>query len=460
MVLYDLPFDDILLPAQRRPVMGILDHVWLGVVAVFTEAPGREPFRAADFDHRGHGGARLSRRDRGWRGAGPSAGRSPWRSRCRSLITIFGFNPDALPPGAGLHDRHHEGPRRWAARCRRSCSTRRERRISLMTTLDGFPMTKKGEAGKALRVAHFFLGVGRYLLRSRPVHLRAVPRDRGRGLSRFPGKGGADRPVARLHLGGGRRFGVEGPALGAVRHVLRLYRHRGGPPPPSFLRQRCAGQRPAAHRRRSRRTDSRRGSSRPLEDMWREKARANPMRSRRRRKAATTGCASGTSGASRPSSACRPSSAPRSALCPAFGSTLAGDARPCDRPQAAQGRCAVRRRRARRSRGDGGGQQRGLGRQPSSRCCRSGFPGNVAAVFIILATETISGVQSPGPGRVPSGAGPDQQRDGSSPSACSPRWCSPTCSTGRSRRRVHALDWASWCGSRNSACCRSCCCSR
>ncbi|MDG2034577.1 MAG: tripartite tricarboxylate transporter permease [Rhodospirillales bacterium] len=70
------------------------------------------------------------------------------------LITIFGFNPDALLPVLGFLIGIMKGASIGGAVPAILFNTPGTP-DSLMTTLDGYPMTKNGQSGKALRVAHF-----------------------------------------------------------------------------------------------------------------------------------------------------------------------------------------------------------------------------------------------------------------------------------------------------------------
>lgn len=70
------------------------------------------------------------------------------------LITVFGFDPDALLPVLGFLIGIMKGATVGGAVPAILFNTPGTP-DSLMTTLDGHPMTLKGQAGKALRVAHF-----------------------------------------------------------------------------------------------------------------------------------------------------------------------------------------------------------------------------------------------------------------------------------------------------------------
>ena len=70
------------------------------------------------------------------------------------LISVFGFTPDALLPVFGFLVGIMKGATVGGAVPAILFNTPGTP-DALMTTLDGYPMTKRGEAGKALRVAHF-----------------------------------------------------------------------------------------------------------------------------------------------------------------------------------------------------------------------------------------------------------------------------------------------------------------
>ncbi|WP_323766952.1 tripartite tricarboxylate transporter permease [Marinovum sp.] len=70
------------------------------------------------------------------------------------LISIFGFTPDALLPVLGFLIGVMKGSTIGGAVPAILFNTAGTP-DSLMTTLDGYPMAKKGQAGKALRTAHF-----------------------------------------------------------------------------------------------------------------------------------------------------------------------------------------------------------------------------------------------------------------------------------------------------------------
>ncbi len=70
------------------------------------------------------------------------------------LISVFGFTPDALLPVFGFLVGVMKGSTVGGAVPAILFNTPGTP-DALMTTLDGYPMTKRGQAGKALRVAHF-----------------------------------------------------------------------------------------------------------------------------------------------------------------------------------------------------------------------------------------------------------------------------------------------------------------
>ena len=133
--------------------MGILDHVWLGVLAVVTEAPlltifGFPVSTTLVMVTLGFFGGIVV-------GATPGLG-GPFAMAISLpiLISIFGFNPDALLPVLGFLIGIMKGATIGGAVPAILFNTPGTP-DSLMTTLDGYPMTQKGQSGKALRVAHF-----------------------------------------------------------------------------------------------------------------------------------------------------------------------------------------------------------------------------------------------------------------------------------------------------------------
>jgi len=133
--------------------MGILDHIWLGVLAVFTSSPvfsiGDIPIPIAIvMVVLGFLGGVLV-------GATPGLG-GPFAMAISLpiLISIFGFNSDALLPVFGFLVGIMKGSTIGGAVPAILFNTPGTA-DSLMTTLDGYPMTQRGKSGKALRVAHF-----------------------------------------------------------------------------------------------------------------------------------------------------------------------------------------------------------------------------------------------------------------------------------------------------------------
>ena len=133
--------------------MGILDHIWLGILAVFTSSPvfsiGDIPIPIAIvMVVLGFLGGVLV-------GATPGLG-GPFAMAISLpiLISIFGFNSDALLPVFGFLVGIMKGSTIGGAVPAILFNTPGTA-DSLMTTLDGYPMTQRGKSGKALRVAHF-----------------------------------------------------------------------------------------------------------------------------------------------------------------------------------------------------------------------------------------------------------------------------------------------------------------
>ena len=133
--------------------MGVVDHIWLGVVAAFTASPIASPF-----------GIPISITvvmvSLGFFcgivvGATPGLG-GPFVMAISLpvLITIFGFNPDALLPVLGFLIGVMKGSTVGGAVPAILFNTPGTP-DSLLTTFDGYPMTRNGEPGRALRVAHF-----------------------------------------------------------------------------------------------------------------------------------------------------------------------------------------------------------------------------------------------------------------------------------------------------------------
>ena len=133
--------------------MGILDHIWLGIVAVFTAEPmfsilGLPISTTIVMVILGFLGGIFV-------GATPGIG-GPFAMAISLpiLISIFGFNPDALLPVLGFLVGIMKGSTIGGAVPAILFNTPGTP-DSLMTTLDGYPLTKKGKPGKALRIAHF-----------------------------------------------------------------------------------------------------------------------------------------------------------------------------------------------------------------------------------------------------------------------------------------------------------------
>ena len=133
--------------------MGVLDHIWLGILAVFTSSP---VFSIVDVPISitivmvilGFLGGVFV-------GATPGLG-GPFAMAISLpiLISIFGFNADALLPVFGFLVGIMKGSTIGGAVPAILFNTPGTP-DSLMTTLDGYPMTERGKSGKALRVAHF-----------------------------------------------------------------------------------------------------------------------------------------------------------------------------------------------------------------------------------------------------------------------------------------------------------------
>ena len=133
--------------------MGVLDHVWLGIAAVFTAEPVAAPFGipisiTVVMVTSGFLGGIVV-------GATPGLG-GPFAMAISLpiLITVFGFNPEALLPVLGFMIGIMKGATIGGAVPAILFNTPGTP-DSLLTTLDGYPMTRKGQSGKALRVAHF-----------------------------------------------------------------------------------------------------------------------------------------------------------------------------------------------------------------------------------------------------------------------------------------------------------------
>ncbi|MGY9001704.1 MAG: tripartite tricarboxylate transporter permease [Rhodospirillales bacterium] len=133
--------------------MGLLDHIWLGIVTVFTADP---VFAIAGLPI----SITIVMVFFGFLfgifvGATPGIG-GPFAMAISLpiLISIFGFNPDALLPVLGFLVGIMKGSTVGGAVPAILFNTPGTP-DSLMTTLDGYPLTKRGQPGKALRVAHF-----------------------------------------------------------------------------------------------------------------------------------------------------------------------------------------------------------------------------------------------------------------------------------------------------------------
>lgn len=133
--------------------MGLLDHIWLGVVAVFTADPiftiaGLPLSITIAMVMLGFLGGIIV-------GATPGLG-GPFAMAISLpiLISIFGFEAKALLPVLGFLVGIMKGSTVGGAVPAILFNTPGTP-DSLMTTLDGYPMTQKGQPGKALRIAHF-----------------------------------------------------------------------------------------------------------------------------------------------------------------------------------------------------------------------------------------------------------------------------------------------------------------
>lgn len=133
--------------------MGLLDHIWLGIVAVFTADPvfslGPIPISiTVMMVFLGFVLGVIVGATPGLGGPGTMAISLP------ILISIFGFEASALLPVLGFLVGIMKGSTIGGAVPAILFNTPGTP-DSLMTTLDGYPMTRNGKAGKALRVAHF-----------------------------------------------------------------------------------------------------------------------------------------------------------------------------------------------------------------------------------------------------------------------------------------------------------------
>ena len=133
--------------------MGVLDHIWLGVLAVFTADPlflvaGIPISITITMVFAGLVTGILV-------GATPGlAGPFAMAISLPILVSIFGFNEDALLPVIGFLIGIMKGATLGGAVPAILFNTPGTP-DSLLTTFDGYPMTQNGQSGKALRVAHF-----------------------------------------------------------------------------------------------------------------------------------------------------------------------------------------------------------------------------------------------------------------------------------------------------------------
>ena len=138
--------------------MGVLDYIWLGILAVFQ---GPEAFTLLGIYVSITvlmvlGGFLLGIVV----GATPGlAGPFAMAISLPILISIFGFHPDALLPVLGFMIGIMKGATIGGAVPAILFNTPGTP-DAFMTTLDGFPMTQKGQAKKALRVAHLSSATG------------------------------------------------------------------------------------------------------------------------------------------------------------------------------------------------------------------------------------------------------------------------------------------------------------
>jgi len=138
--------------------MGTLDYIWLGVQAVFQ---GPELFSVLGLPV----SVTLVMILGGFLtgiavGATPGlAGPSAMAIALPILISVFGYTPDALLPVMGFLIGIMKGATIGGAVPAILFNTPGTP-DAFMTTLDGHPMARKGQAGKALRVAHFASAAG------------------------------------------------------------------------------------------------------------------------------------------------------------------------------------------------------------------------------------------------------------------------------------------------------------
>ena len=132
--------------------MGVLDYIWLGVLAVFQGPEiGLLGLALPVTPVMILGGFLLGIMV----GATPGlAGPMAMAISLPILISTFGFNPDALLPVFGFLIGVMKGATVGGAVPAVLFNTPGTP-DAFMTTLDGYPMTQRGQAKKALRVAHF-----------------------------------------------------------------------------------------------------------------------------------------------------------------------------------------------------------------------------------------------------------------------------------------------------------------
>jgi putative tricarboxylic transport membrane protein len=138
--------------------MGIGDYIWLGVLEVFTANPaffvlGLPITMTVLMVLAGFLTGILAGATPGLSGPFVMAVSLP------ILISIFGITPDALLPVMGFLVGVMKGATIGGAVPAILFNTPGTP-DSLLTTFDGYPMAKKGQAGKALRVAHFSSATG------------------------------------------------------------------------------------------------------------------------------------------------------------------------------------------------------------------------------------------------------------------------------------------------------------
>ena len=133
--------------------MGVLDYIWLGVVAVFQ---GPEAFTVFGISVSITIMMVLSGFLFGILvGATPGlAGPFAMAISLPILISIFGYSPDALLPVMGFLIGIMKGATIGGAVPAILFNTPGTP-DAFMTTLDGYPMAQRGQAKKALRIAHF-----------------------------------------------------------------------------------------------------------------------------------------------------------------------------------------------------------------------------------------------------------------------------------------------------------------